>query len=39
MILRGEPEIVTVHIGKKIKRKRKGRVEFIRDPEDKVYRI
>jgi hypothetical protein len=39
MILQGEPEIVTVHADKKIKRKRKGGCALITEPEDKVYRI
>jgi hypothetical protein len=41
MISRGEPESVTVHTDKKIKRKRKGEgtVAIITEPEDKLYRI
>jgi hypothetical protein len=39
MILRGEPDIVTVHTDKKIKQKRKGGVALIKEPEEKVYKI
>jgi hypothetical protein len=39
MILRGEPDIVTVRTEKKIKRKMKGGVALITEPEEKMYRI
>jgi hypothetical protein len=39
MILRGEPDIMMVRTDKKIKRKRKGGVALITEPEDKMYRI
>jgi hypothetical protein len=39
MIMRGEPDILTVRTEKKIKRKRKGGVALITEPEEKMYRI